>query len=334
MRARPTTLLVMLLLIVAGCSHRPPEAMNPTARTYLSRALDLLQQNSVDTGSVDWPRARAEAFRMAGGARNPNQTYPAIRWVVQQLHNPHTRFLSPTTAAESSSRSRPSGGPPTGRLLPDRQALLTILAADGGEDSYVRDGASIVRELDGSRPCGWIVDLRANGGGALGPMLTVLAPLLTGAILGYFVYPSGRRVAWSLRGGRLFIGDRADSSRANPYRLSRPASPIAILTAAPTASAAEATLISFRGQPNVRSFGQPTAGRASGNIVYPLSDGAALQLTVADEADRTGHVYPDRTPIPPDQSTPKPPAAGSVTRTDPGLTAATRWLSATGSCQP
>ena len=334
MRIRLTVPAVILCLVVAGCTHRPSEAINPAARTYLNHALDLLQQNSLDTGSVDWPKTRAAALRMATNARNPNQTYPAIKWAIQQLHNPHTKFLSPTTAAESANRSTPSQGPPTGRLLPDGHALLTIPTADGGADSYVSNGVRVLRDLDRSRPCGWIVDLRTNHGGGMGPMLTVLAPLMTPAnTLGYFVYPSGKRTPWTLRHGQLFIGDQADSPQTNPYRLSRSAPPVAILTGAPTASAAEATLISFRGQSNVRSFGRPTAGYASANDTYPLSDGAYLQLTVANEADRTGHVYPDHTPIPPDQSTPDPPLSGSASPPDPGLAAATRWLSATASCR-
>ena len=36
--------------------------------------------------------------------------------------------------------------------------------AGGGDDTYVRDGARVVRNLDRSRPCGWIVDLRAKFG--------------------------------------------------------------------------------------------------------------------------------------------------------------------------
>jgi len=205
--------------------------------------------------------------------------------------------------------------------------------AGGGDDTYVRDGARVVRNLDRSRPCGWIVDLRANHGGSMGPMLTVLAPLLAGDTLGYFVYPSGRRTPWALRDGQLFVGDRADSPRTNRYRLSRPAPPVAILIGTPTASAAEATLISFRGQPDVRSFGRPTHGLATANVVHRLSDGAYLQITVADEADRTGHVYPEHSPIPPDQSTPAPPQNGSAPAPDPSVAAATRWLSTTGGCR-
>lgn len=83
-------------------------------------------------------------------------------------------------------------------------------------------------------------------------------------------------------------------------------------------SAAEATLIAFLGMPNVRTFGAPTAGLATGNEAIDLSDGAVLVLTAVREADRTGRLYGNE-PIPPHQ--PVPPG-------EDALAAATNWLAA------
>jgi carboxyl-terminal processing protease len=57
-------------------------------------------------------------------------------------------------------------------------------------------------------------------------------------------------------------------------------------------------VFSFRGRPNTRSFGHYTVGLSTGNIGYPLSDGAAIFLTGVVMADRTAqaygeHIYPD-----------------------------------------
>lgn len=67
--------------------------ISPAARTYLTQALDVLQQNSLDTGSVDWPKARAAAFRMADG--------PAIR--TKPIQRSSGRLRSCTTPAPDSS---------------------------------------------------------------------------------------------------------------------------------------------------------------------------------------------------------------------------------------
>lgn len=84
-----------------------------------------------------------------------------------------------------------------------------------------------------------------------------------------------------------------------------------------TASSGEATLLSFRGLENSRSFGQPSAGYASANIVIDLSDGAGLMLTTAKDRDRTGTEYMDD-PIAPDVTT------------DDALGAALSWLAERG----
>lgn len=44
------------------------------------------------------------------------------------------------------------------------------------------------------------------------------------------------------------------------------------------ASSAEATLLTFRGLDNVRTFGEPTAGYASANVVLDYPDGRSLLI--------------------------------------------------------
>ena len=56
---------------------------------------------------------------------------------------------------------------------------------------------------------------------------------------------------------------------------------------------------------NVRTFGTPTAGYASANIPYLLSDGYTLALTIGQDVARTGEVFCDD-PIAPDIETETP----------------------------
>lgn len=101
----------------------------------------------------------------------------------------------------------------------------------------------------------------------------------------------------------------------NPYQLTAPDIRVAVLIDGRTMSAAEATLIAFLGKRNVRTFGEPTAGLATGNAAIELSDGAMLVLTAVREADRLGRVYGDA-PIQPDEIVP----------TQDALTPAVAWL--------
>jgi C-terminal processing protease CtpA/Prc len=312
--------------------------MSAAAHAYLTRALDLLQHNSIDTGQVDWPKLRAEAFELAAEAQTSADTYPAIAQSIDQLHDPHTKFFAPAAASELFDQPTMPDGPPIGRILPGGYAMLTILAMTGNDQAvatYVRQGEQAVRDLDRSHPCGWIIDLRPDQGGNMWPMLTALAPLLTGPTLGYFVTASGQRIPWTLRSGQLFNGDRASIPQSNDYRLSRSEPPAAVLTGSLTASSGEATLVAFRGQPNIQTFGQPTTGLASANQQFTLNDGAVLLITVADDADRTGHVYPNLTPIPPDHRVPaSTPRHSTSPESDPVTAAATQWLAGAPACRP
>ena len=56
--------------------------------------------------------------------------------------------------------------------------------------------------------------------------------------------------------------------------------------------------MALRGRPDVRSFGQPTAGVPTGNAGVELSDGSVIVLTVAIGVDFAGEVH--ETAIEPD----------------------------------
>ncbi|MSO60642.1 MAG: hypothetical protein EXQ50_00875 [Acidobacteria bacterium] len=72
----------------------------------------------------------------------------------------------------------------------------------------------------------------------------------------------------------------------------RSASAPTLSTVGPTtASSGEAIAIAFRGRSSTRLFGAMTRGLTTSNRVFPLSDGALLNLTTAAFADRTGTPY-------------------------------------------
>ncbi|MET8327771.1 S41 family peptidase [Streptomyces sp. NPDC005181] len=306
---------------VANPSPEPARAMAPEARVYLTEVLDLLQQRALNRHEVDWPSGRRQAFAEAAGAATTADTYPAIQLAVAALNDSHTFFFGPqeakefTEAPETSDATAPALTP-LGRLIGSMIGYVMLPGSLGAVSGYARAGAAAVRKLDASRPCGWIVDLRGDEGGAIWPMLDAIAPLLGDGKLGAFVDADGKREDWVLRRGRLFLGGQVlpkdlpggkegggipDYVTHNAYVLHRPHPPVAVLTGPDTASAGEATLVAFRGRAQTRSFGLPTAGLASGNASYPLSDGAELGLTESADVDRTGRRY-GNSPIAPDVS--------------------------------
>lgn len=338
---------------VAAPSPQPTADMSAAAELYLTHVLDLLQNNSIDKKKVEWPEVRRQAFAKAAGAKTTADTYDAIDLAVKALDNPHTSFLRPDQArAFRPSPEVPGGGAlpqvPHGRLVGEKIGYVSLPTTEK-IPGYARAGAKVVRTVDASGPCGWIVDLRGDSGGAVWPKLDVLAPLLGDGRLGGFVDADGNQAEWALNKGQLSIGGEVipkdlppnietgdsgidDYVTQNAYVLKRPRPPVAVLTGPDTASAGEAALIAFRGRPESRSFGLPTAGLATGNVSYPLNDGALLLLTEAADVDRTGRRYVN-TPIAPDVSvafTDRDMVRGTG---DPVVAAARKWLESQSACQ-
>jgi C-terminal processing protease CtpA/Prc len=183
---------------------------------------------------------------------------------------------------------------PEVRLAGDGVGYVKVPGYQGWEPSSLRTYAERFHQLlvgvHEAAVCGWIVDLRQDVGGNMWPMLAGLKPFLGDAALGTFESPSGSSPPW-----------RAGSG--------------------------EAVTIAFRGRPRTRSFGLPTAGLSTSNGTFPLPDGAAIFLTTAVEADRTGRRFGDK--IEPDQRVDNEPVQAG----DTAIEAATQWLRASSMCR-
>lgn len=188
--------------------------------------------------------------------------------------------------------------------------------------AYARSALRRIAALEVKhRPCGWIVDLRRDTGGNMGPMLPAVGPIGEGNMLGF----AGRkrfRYFLSYRDGALRQGTvyRAPLDVA----VLTPAPPVALLTSPLTASAGEVVTVAFRGRPDTRSFGWPTAGATNAPRPYRLADGAVLRFGVVYYVDRERASTRRRSS--PTSPSPTVPAAP---RSRP---AAARWLLARPAC--
>ena len=163
-----------------------------------------------------------------------------------------------------------------------------------------------------SGACGAVVDLRGNDGGDMGPMLAGVSPLLPDGTALEFV-SNAYSSPVTIEGNGVRGGGSPTTTSGGKWD-----APVAVLVDGDTASSAEATMLAFRGLDNSRSFGAPTAGYASANMVYDFPDGSALMLTIAKDKARTGEVFSED-PIQPDEPG--------------GEDAALAWLAAEHSCK-
>src|SRR5512138_850277 len=129
--------LLLIVLFTAACGPVTPVptltltpaplatiAVTPTqssnAQQYLSDALDIIQKNALNSEKVDWVKVRATAFDAEKGANIPSQTYDTILYVLEQLNDHHSAFLTPDDAKRLQNSTVASYPAPTGRILESR----------------------------------------------------------------------------------------------------------------------------------------------------------------------------------------------------------------------
>lgn len=299
-----------------------PNAMvAPAAQAELDAAIGHVRKNAWMRNNIDWAVVEPELRFLAAGAEKTADVYNAIRYLLTALNDRHSFLMPP--AATTAFRTGGAANPPIEvRALGEGIGYVNVPAYSGGEPAAARAFATRAHENLGTvapqAGCGWMVDLRNNGGGNMWPMLAGLKPFLGNEPLGTFVSREGASPPW--KAGQSVGVEPPESLRALEQAW------VAVLTGPMTASSGEAVTISFKGRPRTRSFGQPTRGLSSANSTFSLPDGAMILLTTAIEADRTGKQYGEK--VDPDEIVPNSPdAPTSLTlSTDTAVTAATAWL--------
>jgi carboxyl-terminal processing protease len=305
-------------------------AITPDAAAFLDNAIDIMRQHDLHGQGVDWTQLRTEAFKRAGGAFNPIDTYPAIYWTLVQLGDPGSHLRLPPglypdqiallQQAEKEALTNAPGGPRvdnsiptafTSRRLPEGHVITVqgrnfgyvVLPRCSAKDNdglllYAADIRRILTDIAAQNPKGWIVDLRGNTGGNMWPMLTGIGPILGDGPAGSFVAADGN-VTWFYQDGKTGTRNPGGVETVSLTLDEEPAlrtpspAPLAVLVDSSTASSAEAITIAFHGRPDTRFFGTHTAGKSTAVQPFKLDDGAELYLTTAIDADRSGKSYPD-----------------------------------------
>lgn len=307
-------------------------AMPDSVRGYVRDAMAKFRARSIHRDRVDWAALEHSVLARAAGARTPAGTWQALNWALRSVDR-HSFLMPPQKArggtAPGGGAAAPLAAPPmpTGQRLAGGIVLLTVPAHIGpNRPEYVDSLHAVLAALDRHASCGWIVDLRANTGGNMWPMLAGIGPLLAAEVVGSFDRdPSGE--AWRYRAGRSWLGNATPPARAAgwgsgaPTPLAHAEAPVAILIGRRTGSSGEMTLLAFLGRPGVRTFGDSTAGFTSANVGVPLRDGATMLVTTSYPRDRLGRSYPLR--VAPDE--PVTTSAATVAR-------AAAWLRRQRSC--
>lgn len=280
----------------------------PSAERYGKDALATIGKNGIYSGSDEWKSTYEECLKMIENAESYEDTYPAIKKALSVCGGKHSILM---TKSESQSTSDSYDEVlPTVSLNGDIAVIKLpdfLGTAEAGR-KYAKVAEDFIHE-NRDKINGVVLDLRGNTGGDMGPMATVVSSLLPDGELMYYHYRS-YDVPVTLKDGVI---SNAGTGGKSLYPDEKLKVPVAILTDGMTASSGETLTLCFRGLENVKTFGAPTAGYTSVNMLYSLYDGAQMYLTVAFDKARTGEIFKE-TSIEPDVATDSP------------LEAALEWL--------
>lgn len=280
----------------------------PSAETYGKNALSTIDKNGIFAGNDEWKNTYNECLKMIENAKNYDDTYDAIRKALSVGGGKHSMLM---TKSESQDTTESYDEVlPTVSLDGDIAIIKLpdfLGTAEAGQ-KYAKVAEDFIHE-NRDKIKGVVLDLRGNTGGDMGPMATAVSSLLPDGELVYYHYRS-YDIPVTLKNG---VVSNAGTGGKSLYPEDKLNVPVAILTDDMTASSGEALTLCFRGLENTRTFGTPTAGYTSVNMLYNMYDGAQMYLTVAFDKARTGEIFKE-TSIEPDVATDSP------------LEAALEWL--------
>lgn len=258
----------------------------------------IIKHNSLFSDSLNWPQLSVDYQSLIfvnNDSIDRKTIFDFFTKKLRSVGDKHSFFI---TQANINSYTSKNSEPalPSGKYLGDGIGLIKVPMCMTFSNTKDRDFAnsirSQIRKLDTEYEItSWVVDLRNNSGGNMWPMIAGLNALVEDGVIGYVVGTANRKEReWRSANGKINFSNEATGL----YKVKRLNNKIAVLIDSLTASSGEMTAISFIGLPNVKLFGQPSAGYTTANSTRYLSDGSQLFLATNFIADRTHKIYRDK----------------------------------------
>jgi len=272
------------------------------AQNYVNEIVQIMKEHAITRNEVDWGNLESEVSVIAAKAFTIQETYAAVTKALELLGTNHS-FLTTDSGRLLANYNRLVCSQSLQMNEPQTENVGYIrvdgysTSSDSSDQEFATNIQKQIAEQDSASLDGWVVDLRNNSGGNMWPMIAGLGPLLGDGVLGHFFDVNENIESWSYENGSSYLGENKVVTVEEPYTLLNPLPKIAVLSSRRAVSSGEATLIAFKKQYNVKSFGTDSCGLPTGNQAFVLSDGSILYLTTTIMADREQGKYGNSVPV-------------------------------------
>lgn len=282
----------MVLAVCAAVAVVCVAACTNASKSYVSKAVKIMDKNGLYAVGEEWEKARKEALE--ADPLTMEEAHNIVKEALKVAGGKHS-FLK---EAEVEVQEKTSEWEMPQVSITDscgaKIAVVKLPQFGGNRDEGLKYANTVIDAIPDDVQ-GVVIDLRGNGGGDMYPMISSVHRFI----------PEGDIISFRNRKSTMNISLDYVLMCTEVKQLSPIECPVAILTDEGTGSSAEALLLCFRGLEKARVFGSATAGYASSNMPYNMKDGSVLVLTIGCDVARTGEEFCDD-PIQPDVQTASP----------------------------
>jgi hypothetical protein len=308
-------LLLTLFVFTIRAVAQPKDT---TLKKVVDEVLEKSEELSLYKDSVNWLDVRKTVYKQSKKATSIEELKPAFEFLMNVLRDHHGRIISATDYSiiahftdSPNIRYKDERAIDTEiwNSVQDANARFEFELLDGnvGYLKVVGVGPNIdgqaeaerirkaIYSLNNKNVTEWILDLRYNGGGNSNVMLAGLAPLLNTSQIASIQNLNGTVLgrAEIIEGNYSYFGYEAFSI-ADSKPIASPK--IAVLTSRYTVSSGELVAVAFKGQEQVRFFGEATGGYTTNTSAELIQDAIYLVIATGIFADRHGRAYPENIP--------------------------------------
>lgn len=299
-------LFLFYIFFIAGINLQAQVIMPDSVKSFLDKSMEIVEANSINRDSIEWPALRKLIYQKAAEARNIEDILPVYPYLFEQIGDHHGalkykgksyywKHSAPYHNQTVITAVKIYDTVIVKRLTRNIGYILLPGNNDFSSQRINQDAQKIrhaIAEVDDKNIKGWIIDLRVNTGGNMYQMLAGLGNLLGDGKIGAFVNQHQQEDGvWSIRNGNIYIDSSKVSDIASTQGTKSKTLPMVVLISGQTASSGEVVAISTIGRKKTILIGENSAGYTTANQGFVINKDAGLNLAIGFDADRSGHIY-------------------------------------------